>query len=155
MVPLAAIAPEEYERASIVARPMRTVTLIAACAALLILPGCGSDTSKKVDTAQIRSVVQQFAAADGPKACALMSPQGLVNVYGGFTKPVSVARAECLRRSARFKGEKIQLQEIEVVDDSNVRVGALNHNGTVSYNVKLVRLGPSWRIEKINQSKVD
>ena len=134
---------------------MGKVTAIGAAVAILALSGCGSDANKKVDVDQIRSVVRQFAAADGPKACALMSPQGLQNVYGGFTKPVSVARAECLRRSAKFKGEKIQLQEIEVVDDANVRVGALNHNGTVSYNVKLVRLGPSWRIEKINQSKVD
>jgi hypothetical protein len=129
--------------------------VIAAAASALALTGCGSDASKKVDTEQIRSVVRQFAAADGPKACELLSPQGLVNVYGGFTKPVSVARQECLRRSAKFRGERIQLKDIEVVDDANVRIGALNHNGTVSYNVKLVRLGPSWRIEKINQSKVD
>ena len=37
----------------------------------------------------------------------------------------------------------------------NVRVGALNQQGTVAYNVKLVRIGQNWRIEKINRSKVD
>jgi hypothetical protein len=131
-------------------RPLICVVLLAG-----LLAGCGSDESKDVDREQIRSVVRQFAAADGPKACTLLSPKGLVDVYGGFTKPVHVARRICLRRSKRFKGEKVQLQELEVTDDSNVRVGALNADGTVSYNVKLVRYGPSWRIEKISQSKVD
>ena len=124
----------------------------ALCAAAVA--GCGSE-NKDVDREQIRSVVRQFAAADGPEACRLMSPEGLVNVYGGFTKPVAVARKNCLRRSKDFKGAQVHLQEIEVVDDANVRVGALNEDRTVSYNVKLVRLGPSWRVEKINQSKAE
>ena len=131
---------------------MRKATVIAAAASLIALAGCGGN--EDVDEEQIRSVVRQFAAADGPEACKLLSPQGLVDVYGQFTKPVPVARRECLRRSKRFQGEQIQLQEIEVVDDANVRVGAMNSDGTVSYNVKMVRYGPSWRIEKISQSRV-
>ena len=134
---------------------MRKPLLITAALLASVAAGCGSETSKSVDKDQIRSVVRQFAAADGPEACKLLSPDGLVKVYGGFTKPVAVARENCLRRSKKFKGEQIQLQEIEVTDDANVRVGALNQQGTVAYNVKLVRIGQNWRIEKINQSKVD
>ena len=134
---------------------MRKPLLITAALLASLAAGCGSEKSKSVDEDQIRSVVRQFAAADGPEACKLLSPDGLVNVYGGFTKPVAVARENCLRRSKEFKGEQIQLQEIEVTDDANVRVGALNEQGTVAYNVKLVRIGQNWRIEKINQSKVD
>jgi hypothetical protein len=134
---------------------MAKPTVIACALAVVALAGCGDDASKKVDVDQIRSVVRQFAAADGPEACKLMSPNGLVNVYGGFTKPVAVARQECIKRSANFKADEVQLQDMEIVDDANVRVSALNSKGTVSYNVKLVRLGPSWRIEKISQSKLD
>ena len=129
----------------------RALPLLAAAA--LALPGCGDDPAKKVDVKQIRSVVTQFAAADGPKACNLMSPDGLVNVYGGFTKPVAVARANCLRASAKFKARPVMLTVTHVIDADTVRQGALSPDGKVTYNVTLRKFGPSWRIDEITQSK--
>ena len=133
---------------------MRARTLIAAAVAATALAGCGDDPERRIDTEQIRDVVTQFAAADGPEACELLSPDAVVNVYGGFTKPFRVSHAECVRRSRDFKGEQITLGQIEVVDDASVRIGAKNSDETVSYNVKVVRLGDKWRIDKINQSRI-
>lgn len=133
---------------------MRPRVLIAAALAASALAGCGDDPAKRVDRDKIRQVVTDFAAADGPEACDMLSPDGVVNVYGGFTKPLRESRAICERRSKRFKGEKVHLGKIEVVDDANVRIDAENSDHTVSYNVKLVRFGDDWLIEKINQSRI-
>jgi hypothetical protein len=132
---------------------MTTRALPLLAAAALALPGCGDDPAKKVDVKQIRSVVTQFAAADGPKACSLMSPDGLVNVYGGFTQPVAQARANCLRAAARFKGQNVKLTVLHVIDSDTVRQGALSPNGKITYNVTLRKFGPSWRIDEITQVK--
>jgi hypothetical protein len=78
----------------------------------------------------------------------------VVNVYGGFTKPLRVSHAECVRRAEKFKGERLHLGKIEVVDDASVRIGAENSDRTVSYNVKVIRLGDEWLIDKINQSRI-
>ena len=133
---------------------MRSRALIAALAATTALAGCGDDPEKRIDTDQIRNVVTEFAAADGPEACDMLSPDAVVNVYGGFTKPLRVSHAECVRRSKKFKGERLHLGKIEVVDDASVRIGAENSDRTVSYNVKVVRFGDEWLIDKINQSRI-
>ena len=133
---------------------MRSPALIAAALATAALAGCGDDPAKQIDTQQIRQVVTDFAAADGPEACEFLSPDAVVNVYGGFTKPFKVSHAECVRRSKNFKGERVTLGEIEVVDDASVRIGAKNSDNTVSYNVKVVRFGDKWLIDKINQSRI-
>ena len=133
---------------------MRTRALIAGVVATTALAGCGDDPEKRIDTQQIRQVVTDFAAADGPQACEFLTPDAVVNVYGGFTRPFRVSHAECVRRSKRFKGERIELGQIEVVDDASVRIGAKNSDQTVSYNVKVVRFGNKWLIDKINQSRI-
>jgi len=126
-----------------------------ATLAAVAVAGCGDDPSRNVDTAQVRSVVHQFAEADGPEACRLMSPKGLQNVYGSFTKPVAVSRQNCIDRSSKFKGERVTIESLKVVDSETVRVGALNPNKTVSYNLSLRKFGPSWRIDDISQSKAE
>jgi hypothetical protein len=133
---------------------MRTRTLIAAVATATALAGCGDDPAKRIDADQIRKVVTEFAAADGPEACDMLSPDAVVNVYGGFTKPLRVSYAECVRRSKQFKGERLHLGKMEVVDDSSVRLDAENSDRSVSYNVKVVRFGEDWLIDKINQSRI-
>jgi hypothetical protein len=134
---------------------MRPLALSAALLASTALSACGGDDpAKEVNAAEIRQVVLDFAAADGPEACDMLSPDGIVNIYGGFTKPLRESRAICERRSKKFKGEKIHLGKMEVVDDANVRIDAENSDHTVSYNVKLVRFGDEWLIEKINQSRI-
>lgn len=133
---------------------MRTRTVIAAAIAALALAGCGDDPERRVDADEIRKVVREFAAAEGPEACELLSPNAVVNVYGGFSEPLRKSRAECVRRSENFEGERIHLGEIEVVNDASVRISAKNSDRTVSYNVKVERFGGDWLIEKINQSRI-
>jgi hypothetical protein len=128
----------------------KRLLLLAACTPIL-LAGCGSD--KPVDRAQIRSVVLQFAEASGPKACTLLSPQQLVNLYGGFKAAPGVARKRCLAASKNFKGEPVRITSMQVLDDATARVGAQNQSGDVTYTVNVRRFGPSWRIDRINQTK--
>jgi len=134
---------------------MTTRVLPLLAAAALAVSGCGDDASKKVDAKQIRSVVTQFAEANGPKACQLLSPDGVVNVYGSFTQPVTQARANCLARSSSFKGRPVQLTVLKVIDADTVKQGALSKDGKVTYNVTLRKFGPSWRIDEITQHKTE
>jgi hypothetical protein len=140
-----------------VARPMAKRLLpIATCVLLATsLAACGSDASKKVDVQQIRSVVLQFAASDGAKACDLLSPDALVNVYGGFSLPPDQAKAACVKKSVGFKGQPIRITKLNVVDDATARVTALNPKGDITYNVAVRRFGPAWRIDEITQSKTE
>jgi hypothetical protein len=132
---------------------MTTRVLPLLAAAALAVSGCGGNGSIKVDSKQIRSVVTQFAAADGPKACALMSPDGLVNVYGGFTQPVAKARANCLAKSSKFKGRPVRLTVLKIIDAATVKQGALSPDGKITYSVTLRKFGPSWRIDEVTQRK--
>jgi hypothetical protein len=130
----------------------KRLLLLAACTPIL-LAGCGSD--KPVDRAQIRSVVLQFAEAGGPKACTLLSPQQLVNLYGGFKAPEAVARKRCIAKSKNFKGEPVRITSMQILDDATARVGAVNPKGDVTYTVNVRRFGPAWRIDRINQTKTE
>jgi hypothetical protein len=127
---------------------------LAACLALL-LPGCGSDEKTGVDLAQVRSVVTQFAESSDAHACDLLSPNALVNVYGGFSKPPDQAKAACVAKSKDFKGQKVRITNLNVIDPNTVRVSALSPKGDVVYNVAVRRFGPAWRIDEINQGKPD
>jgi hypothetical protein len=125
---------------------------LLACAALAALPGCGKAKSA-VDEAQIRSVVTQFAESGDAHACDLLSPDALVDLYGGFRKPVPVARAACVRRAGQFRGAPVTITHVNVVDASTASVTALDPAGDVTYSVAMRRFGPAWRIDDISQSK--
>ena len=132
---------------------MTTRALPLLVAAALAVSGCGSDPSNKVDTKQIRSVVTQFALANGPKACQLLSPAGVVNVYGSFTQPVTQARANCVAKSSTFKGKPVKLTVLRVIDQDTVKQGALSKDGKITYSITLRKFGPSWRIDEITQHR--
>jgi hypothetical protein len=134
---------------------MMTRALPLLAAAALAVSGCGSDSSNKVDVKQIRSVVTQFAEADGPQACKLLSPDGVVNVYGSFTQPVTQARANCLAKSSSFKGAPIKLTVLKVIDSDTVKQGAISQDGKITYSVTLRKFGPSWRIDEITQHRTE
>ena len=132
---------------------MRTrLPALLACAAITVLAGCGDDKSN-VDEAQIRSVVEQFAESGDAHACDLLSPDHLVDLYGGFRKPAAVAKAACVRRSTRFEGEPVRITQLDVLDSTTAKVTALDPSGDVTYNVSLSRYGPAWRIDGITQSR--
>ena len=132
--------------------PKRLPALLACAAVTVAIGGCGDDT-RGVDLGQVRSVVHQFATADDAKACELLSPNALVNVYGGFRKPVDESRAICERRSARFTGEDVKITDLNVIDPDTVRVTALSPKGDVTYYMGVRKFGPSWRIDEITQTK--
>ena len=127
---------------------------LLACAVALALAGCGGGGKTSADVAQIRSVVTQFATADDAHACALLSPDALVHLYG-FRKPVDAARASCVRRSAEFRGEPVKITQVAVIDATTAHAIALNPAGDVTYTVTLRRFGPAWRIDGITQSKTE
>jgi hypothetical protein len=128
---------------------------LLACALALSVVGCGGGGTRSADVAQVRSVVTQFATADDAHACALLSPDALVHVYGGFRKSVGAARASCVRRSAGFKGEPVKITQVAVIDATTAHAIALNPAGDVTYTVTLRRFGPAWRIDGITQSKTE
>lgn len=132
---------------------MTTRALPLLAAAALAVSGCGDDPAKNVDVKQIRSVVTQFAESSGPSACRLLSPDGVVNVYGGFTQPVTQARANCLAKASSFKARPVKLTVLKVIDQDTVKQGALSLDGKVTYSVTLRKFGPSWRIDQITQRK--
>jgi hypothetical protein len=129
--------------------------LIGTCVAATLLAGCGDDAEKRVDTAQIRSVVSQFAMSSDAHACDLLSPDALVNVYGGFSKSPEQSHAECVRRSVKFTGQPVRITVLKVLDSETARVSALSPSGRVTYTLTLRKFGPSWRIDEINQSKTE
>lgn len=130
----------------------RRLLLSGLCAAAAFVAGCGQDAGA-VDLNQVKSVVRQFAVAHDASACQLLSPTALQDVYGGFSKSVPASRAECVKRSAHFKGEPVKITTWKIVDQDTVRVGALNPKGTVLYTISLGKYGPSWRIDSITQQK--
>ena len=65
-----------------VVRRTSPIAAVLACAAVA-LAGC-TDHSK--DEKTIRSVVNEFAAEHGPRACDLLTHNALIQVYGG-TQP--------------------------------------------------------------------
>jgi hypothetical protein len=134
---------------------MTTRVLPLLAAAAIAVSGCGDAASKKVDSKQIRSVVAQFAESNGPKACQLLSPDGVVNVYGSFTQPVQQARANCLAKSSSFKGRPVKLTVLKVIDADTVKQGAISEDGKTTYNVTLRKFGPSWRIDEITQHRTE
>jgi hypothetical protein len=128
---------------------------LLACAIATAGAGCGGGSGTNPDYAQVRSVVTQFAEASDARACALLSPDALVELYGGFRKPVGVARAACVRRSRAFRGEPVRITQVFVHADGTADVTALNPAGDVTYNVDVRKLGPAWRIDGVSQSRTD
>jgi hypothetical protein len=134
-------------------RPALILALLALLA--LALAGCGEDAKTKADLGQARSVVQRFAAAEDASACDLLDDDALVNVYGNFKSP-AVGKANCVKKSAKFKGDQVKIIRSELLDDLTAKVVAHSSDGKFSYSVNLRRLSGSkpWRISSIAQAKL-
>ena len=131
----------------------KRLSALVALAALLVA-GCGEQTD--VDTDQVKSVVEQFAAADDASACDLLSPDALTGLYGKFKKKaIDAAHARCVEKSKDFKGEPITIDNVNVIDNDRVRVSAVGPGGKIAYGVSLRRYGDKWLIESISQAKND
>ena len=119
----------------------------------ILLAGCGK---AKVDTAQIRSVVHQFAESHDASACDLLSQHALVNLYGGYKKKnAAKAKSLCVARAKNFKSEDVGIDSLEVIDENRARVEAHSIGRDITYGVSLRRYGSKWLIESISQAKND
>jgi hypothetical protein len=126
---------------------------LVALAAALAVAGCGDGWKDKVDVDQIRSVVTDFAQADDASACKLLSEKAIVDVYGGFKKSPRKSRTVCERRAKGFKGEPVEITNVNLIDPKKARVSALNPDETVAYGVNLSLYGKRWLIDSISQAK--
>jgi hypothetical protein len=132
---------------------MRRALCISVLA--LFIAGCGTSAKEKADLGQARAVVEQFAAAHDASACDLLTDTALVNVYGNFTNPVT-GKANCVKKSTKFKGEPVKIIRSELLDPLTAKVIAHGANNKFSYSVNLRRVagGKPWRIDSISQAKL-
>jgi hypothetical protein len=84
---------------------------VTAAGALLALAGCGGSDKpgRPANLGQARSIVQRFAAADDATACKYLGTKPLKDIYGNFTDPYAIARANCEKASRKFKGEPVHI----------------------------------------------
>ncbi|MEA2441972.1 MAG: hypothetical protein QOH76_3396 [Thermoleophilaceae bacterium] len=131
---------------------------VAASAVLglaVLLGGCGQSASEKADLARARVVVERFASASDASACSLLTDKAVKALYGKFKASPEVSRANCARRSKRFRGEPVTITRSELLDAETIKINALDQDGKFSYQVNLrKRRDGSWRIELISQAKV-
>jgi hypothetical protein len=129
--------------------------LIASLVLGLFVAGCGTSAKEKADLGQARSVVEQFAAATDASACNLLTDNALVNVYGNFKSPAA-GKANCVKKSAKFKGDQVTIFRSELLDPLTAKVIAHSSDKKFSYSVNLRRVTGTkpWRIDSIAQAKL-
>jgi hypothetical protein len=147
-------------RAAFAALLAATVVLSACDASSL--PGIQNDDSNTKAGKQAEAVVQQFALADGPEACDMFTPRGIRAVYGkdepagpapDITQPLpKISLAECRRASAKFSGQKVSIERVNVVSDGNsAHVDATTDGSKRAFTVTLRRKGDAWLIDEIRE----
>jgi hypothetical protein len=134
---------------------MSRLSLAAVVALVLALAGCGQSASEKADLARARAVVVKFAAASDASACPLLTEKAVKALYGKFKASAQVSRANCAKRSSRFRGEPVTITRSELLDPQTIKINALDQDGKFSYQVNLRKgRGGRWRIDLISQAKV-
>jgi hypothetical protein len=128
---------------------------VAVVALGVLLGGCGQSASEKADLAHARAVVEHFAGAHDASACALLTEKAVKALYGKFKASAKVSRANCAKRSVRFRGEPVTITRSELLDPMTIKINALDQDGKFSYQVNLRkgRFG-HWRIDLISQARV-
>jgi hypothetical protein len=123
---------------------LKRTAALAAAAGALALAGCGDDWDD--DRRAAERVAREFALADGPEACDLMSEAGLRDVYGG-----DISRSpyyNCLARSNRFEGQEIEIKDTEKDDDDRITVAAKTADDR-HFRVTLREAVGEWRVDRI------
>jgi hypothetical protein len=132
----------------------RTTAVLALAAVAVGAAGCGDDPVEKANLGKVRAVVNQFAQAGDASACNLLTGDALSNVYGSFSTDINKARANCVKKSAGFKGEPITITKASVIDNQTAKVNALSKDGKFTYSVTVRKPGKTWLIDQITQHKV-
>jgi hypothetical protein len=134
---------------------------LGACSASDI-PGVGGDDSGTQRGKAAAAVVKRFSEATGPEACDMLTPAALRAVYGKdepagppreiTEPPPPVSLAECRRRSARFKGDKVEIDKVDILGDGRaIRVQAMSAAGDRTFVVTLRLKGKTWLIDEIRE----
>ena len=118
--------------------------LAAAACAAAALSGC---TDHSADEKTVKSVVNQFAAESGPRACDLLTHDALMQVYGG--NHPERAPQQCADASKRFSAAKIDITNVHFSDSSTAKVSVAGVPPTHHYTVTVVKFGKRWRIDGI------
>src|SRR4051812_6319209 len=112
----------------------RALTLLLSVLVVSVMvTGCGQSAKEKADLGQARSVVQRFAAAEDASACDLLTTEALRNVYGDFKGPRRTAHANCVKKAAGFKGDKVTIIKSELLDDGTAKVVAHSSDEKFSF----------------------
>jgi predicted small secreted protein len=136
-------------------------TSLAACSADSI-PGVNSDDSDTARGKKAKAIVERFAEADGPEACDMLTPAALRNVYGKDEPPgpapeidqppPPISLAECRKRSARFSGDEIDVEKVDVVgEDKRAARVEVNANDERTFTVTVRQKGDAWLIDEIRE----
>ena len=123
--------------------PRRTAALAAAVGALA-LAGCGDDWED--DRRAAERVAREFALADGPEACRLMTEPALEDVYGGDDS--QNAYYNCLDRSHRFQGQQIEIKDAEKGRDDRITVIATTPDDR-QFKVTLDETAGEWKVDRV------
>jgi hypothetical protein len=134
--------------------PPRVILALAAVAPAVLAGGCGPSASEKVDIERAKAVVHRFAESSDASACKLLTNNAVTALYGKFVAPPRVARANCARRSVRFRGETVTITRTELLGPGTIKVNALSADKKFSFQVNLVKRRGTWRIDLISQAKV-
>jgi hypothetical protein len=79
---------------------------VLALLAALALAACGGEPPPDPRAGEVVRAIQSFAAADGPRACDLLTEAAVVRLYGG--------RAGCLSRSRGFEVGEVKVEEVAI-----------------------------------------
>jgi hypothetical protein len=123
----------------------KRTAVLAAAAGALALAGCGDDDG--ADKTAAERTARDFAAADGPEACRLMTERALEDVYGADDS--QNAYYNCVDRSGRFQGEEIDIEDTERGEDDRITVTATTPDDDRQFKVTLDETGGEWLVDRI------
>jgi hypothetical protein len=123
---------------------LKRTAALAAAAGALALAGCGDDDADEKRAAE--RVAREFALADGPEACDLMSENALEDVYG--LDDSQHAYYNCIDRSDRFEGQEIDIEDTKRGEDDRITVTATTPDDR-QFKVTLNETAGEWKVDRV------
>jgi hypothetical protein len=124
----------------------RSFLPVLLASSALALAGC---TDHSQDEKTVRALVTQFASAQGPHACDLLTADAVARIYGNGTP--ARGRPNCLAASKHFHSATIKITNVHFKDNTTAKVNATDTTGKTNYTVTAVKFGKRWRIDGITR----